>query len=216
VAGRPIIGWNLRWLAAAGVREAWVNLHYRADEVRTALGDGSAFGVRLRFSHEPEILGTAGAWKRLAEAWGTTTLVVYGDSLVRFALQGLIAAHAAAGALATIAVFDPEVHAHTGIAGGRVAVDGAGRVSGFVEAGTGADGGRGLVNAGVYLLDRSLLSRLPAGFADFGRDVFPALARDGSLAAHLIEPDGYCLGLDTPDAFAAAEEIIRMDRIRLA
>lgn len=216
IAGRAVIAWNLAWLSASGIRDVWVNLHYQADVVRTALGDGSAWGLHVQYAYEPEILGTAGAWKNLSSAWGERTLVVYGDSLVRLDLPALAATHAGRpGALATIAVFDVARHAHTGIAGGRVVLRADGQVDGFVEAGA-SPGPAGYVNAGVYLLERRLLERLPAGFSDFGADVFPGLARRGELYAHVIEPDGYCLGLDTPAAFAVAQDLVGSARIRLS
>lgn len=215
-AGDALIGWNFRWLASAGLHEAWVNLHYRADDVRAALGDGSAWGVRLRFAHEPEILGTAGAWRALGEHWGATSLVLYGDNVSRFSLSALVETHHRLRTLATIAVFDPAVHANTGIAGGRVVVGADGRVQRFVEGAALEAGELGRVNAGAIVLERALLERVPPGFADFGRDLFPALAAEGALGAYLLEPGGFCLGLDTPQSFAIAESLHATGRISLA
>ncbi|MDX2194686.1 MAG: nucleotidyltransferase family protein [Gemmatimonadales bacterium] len=213
-AGEPLIGWNLRWLATSGVARAWVNLHHRFAEVMDAVGDGSRWQIPVTYSFEPEILGTAGAWRRLAAHWGARSLVVYGDNVSRFSLAALAGAHAAApaGTLATIALFDPARHLNTGIAGGRVLCGADGRVAGFTEGGAGADG---LVNAGVYVLEHALLARLPDGFLDFGRDVFPALAAEGRLHGHVLEPGGFCLGLDTPESFAAGEALLHDHRLVL-
>jgi NDP-sugar pyrophosphorylase family protein len=216
IAGQPLIGWNFRWLAGQGVRDVWVNLHYRADTVRETLGDGSAWGVNIHYAPEDDILGTAGAWRQLGEQWGQTSLVVYGDNLVRFELEGLRESHRRSGAAATMALFDPDRHLHTGIAGGRAAVAADGRVDRFVEGGALPLGTRGFVNAGVYLLDRSLLDRLRPGYGDFARDLFPGLAAEGGLHGHLIEDRGFCLGLDTPESFAVADDLIRTERIVLS
>ncbi len=208
VGGASVLEHNLRWLGGQGVRELWINLHYRPDAIREAVGDGSRFGLRVRYSHEPEILGTAGAWKRLEAYWSGTSLVVYGDNLLRFDLAAFGRRHQAAGAAATIALFDPEVHRHTGIAGGHVELGPSGRVVRFVEGPRPADGRRHYVNAGAYLLEPGVAAALGAGFQDFARDLFPRLAAEGRLGGHVLEPDGYCLGIDTPASLATAQALV--------
>ena len=201
-AGSPVLAHNLRWLAAGGVREVWINLHYGADQVRTAIGDGARFGLTIHYVHEPELLGTAGALANIAPAVSEAMLVVYGDSLVRCDLGTLARTHAKAGAEVTVALFDRDRHPHTGIAGGRVRMDGEGRITAFVE---GAGEAAGLVNAGVYALQPSVLDLIPAGrLVDFGRDVFPAmLDQHRALRGWIMDDEGYCLGLDTPESHAA-------------
>jgi NDP-sugar pyrophosphorylase family protein len=208
VGGVPVLHRNLRWLADQGIPEVWINLHYRPEAVRDAIGDGSRFGLHVRYSHEPEILGTAGAWKHLAPHWAGTSLVIYGDNLLQFELADFLRRHDEAGAAATIALFDPELHRHTGIAGGHVELDRLGGVVRFVEGPRPADGRRYCVNAGAYLLEPGLGTAIAEGFADFGRDVFPSLAAAGQLAGHVLEPEGYCLGIDTPASLATAEALI--------
>jgi hypothetical protein len=60
-----------------------------------------------------------------------------------------------------------------------------------------------------------MADRIGDGVQDFGRDVFPGLARDGALRGHVIETDGYCLGLDTPECFATAEQLAASGKVRL-
>jgi len=211
VGGQTVLERNLRWLAHAGVTAVWINLHYRPDDIIDAVGDGSRFGVRVRFSEEPELLGTAGAFRKLAEEWTDSVLVVYGDNVNQFELRALVDHHRGSGAVATVALFDTRVHGNSGIAGGRVVVDGD-RVSAFVEGGITV--ASPLVNAGVYVLDRAVLTHIPNLSApDFGRDVFPALLAAGApIAAHVIEPDGYCYGIDTPDALARTRAALGVAR----
>jgi len=212
IAGRPILARNLLWLADSGVREVWINLHYGADLIREAIGDGSAFGLAVSYIYEPELLGTAGALANLGAVFDETMLVVYGDSLVKLDLKALLATHAASHAEITLSLFDRDRHPHTGIAGGRVQVGADGLVSAMVEGGESS--GPGLVNAGVYAANPSILDLIPRGQAvDFGHDVFPALrAAERLIGAYLMGPDAYCLGLDTPDSLATGEALIR-DRV---
>ena len=229
VRGEPIIARNIRWLAAAGVRDLWVNLHFRGDLIRAALGDGSAFGVHLRYSEEPEILGTAGAVRRVLADLDETVLVVYGDNLLDFDLDELRHAHAKARADVTIAVFD-ERSPNTGIAGGRVRLDDDGHVTEFVE-GDGRSAAYGadrptirpsdhprpgsFVNAGVYVVRTAILEAFPENtFLDWGRDVLPKLVAAGApVFGYNI--DGYCLGLDTPGSYERGMALIEAGSVRL-
>jgi mannose-1-phosphate guanylyltransferase len=196
VGGRSLLEWNLRWLLEAGIGPIWVNLHYRAGEVRAAVGSMALPGD-IRFSPEDPIQGTAGAWRRLVGEWEDTSLVVYGDNLTRFDLRAFQRAHRGSGRLGTVALFDPARHANTGIAGSRVLVSADGRVDGFEEMRGGA-AGSSLVSTGACLLEPAVAARMEPGFSDFGADVFPALVAEGELGAYVMEAGGFCLGLDTP------------------
>jgi NDP-sugar pyrophosphorylase family protein len=213
-AGAPIMAHNLRWLARAGVTDVWINLHYQADAIRAAIGDGDDYGLDTHYIFEPDLLGTAGALANIAAEFSETMLLVYGDNIVRCDLDALKHIHATNRAECTIALFDQDRHAHTGIAGGRVLIDGTGAVTGFTE---GAQSGSSLVNAGVYAVEPTLLDLIPTrGLVDFGRDVFPAMLRTGRrLQSYVIEPTGFCLGLDTPQAFAAGQALLESGRIML-
>jgi NDP-sugar pyrophosphorylase family protein len=87
-------------------------------------------------------------------------------------------------------------------------------VTGFVE---GAGLTEGLVNAGVYAVSPEIMRFIPqSGFADFGRDVFPAMLAQGApIGAYALPEGGFCLGLDTPESYAAGEALLNEGRIRL-
>jgi mannose-1-phosphate guanylyltransferase len=132
VAGTPLAGRILRTLAAGGVRDAVLNLHYRPDSITRAVGDGAAFGVRVRYSWEREILGSAGGPCRALPLLGTPRfLIANGDTLSDVDLAALWQAHAASGAQVTMAVIpnrDPGRY-------GGVLVDDDGLVTGFTGRG---------------------------------------------------------------------------------
>lgn len=213
IQGEPILVRNVRWLAAAGLQDIWVNLHYRGDLIRAALGDGGAWGVRIRYSEEPRILGTAGGVRKLLSSLGETFLVVYGDNLVDLDLRAFIESHIRRRADVSIAVFD-EGNPNTGMAGGRVALEGENVVISFVEGE--ADGRLApFVNAGVYAVEDHVLRDFPeACFLDWGRDVFPTLlARGARVLGYRIE--GYCLGSDTPASYERGLALIGSGRVPL-
>lgn len=201
IGGKTVLEHNLSWLSASGIRDVTINLHHRPEEIRARIGDGSSLGINVRYVVEEELQGTAGAYRNLAtqqRCW-----VVYGDNLTRFDLERMQARHAQTKPLLTIALFDQSLRPHTGIAGGRVHLNSDDTVADFLEGGT-----QGLVNAGVYLLEPEVGSFIPARENwDFARDLFPALLKARrTLQGHSIE--GYCLGLDTPQSWARARELV--------
>jgi len=219
VAGIPVLHRNLLWLARQGVREMFINLHYRAAEIKASVADGAALGVRVAWSVEDPLLGTAGGAKKLEReltADGGPFLLVYGDNVFDFDLQRMISAHTGRhekdpALLGTIAVFDTEKNLHTGIAGGRVASDAGGRITSFVE---GRPDAPGHVNAACYVLESAVLQYVPPPprATDWARETFPQMLAAGlHLGAHLI--DGYCLGIDTPASYQRAEEYFRAGKI---
>lgn len=212
IQGESILRRNVRWLATAGVRRVWVNLHYRGDLIRAVLGDGKDQGIEIRYSEEPTILGTAGGVRKLLPSLGAAFLVVYGDNLVHLDLEAFIAAHAREQADVSIAVFDAATP-NTGMVGGHVRVDDEGRVTAFTE----GEGGIGVafVNAGVYAVEHHVLEPFPESrFLDWGKDVFPALLSQGArLVGYPIE--GYCLGLDTPARYEEGLALISSGQVRL-
>lgn len=221
VGGVPVLHRNLAWLAQHGISAMHINLHYRADEIKASVGDGSFLGVNVSWSEENPILGTAGAAKKLereltaSEPRATASapfLLVYGDNVFGFDLSRMIAGHAAHKAadpalLGTIAVFDMARNLHTGIAGGRVACDADGHITGFVE---GQPDAPGYVNAACYVLEPEVLQHVPPPpkATDWMRETFPKiLAAGGHLRAYFIE--GYCLGIDTPESYTKAQDYFR-------
>ena len=209
VNGTPIILRTLEWLVVHDISPIWINLHYKPDSIRDTVTGSQYADADIRFSHEREILGTAGAVKNLEAEWTEPFLLVYGDNLLGFDIAEMVASHRASESALTMALFHWETDLHSQIAGGRVECDEAMRVTDFTE---GAVAGRvdsPWVNAGVYVVDPVVLGEIPSGvFFDFGRDLFPALLRKGSVL-HGYPINSYCLAADTPDALDIAERQMR-------
>ena len=198
---------DLRWLAGQGIDEVAVNLHHLPDQVTALVGDGSALGVAVHYHREAELQGTAGTCRALMDWLGDEPfLVVYGDNLLDFDLAAMQTRHAESPAIATLALFAPATHPHTGVVGGRVEMDRSGRVLRFLEGVE--DASLTYMSAGCYVVEPTLLQHVPDGVPyDFGRELFPQVLRhQGILGGHVI--DGMCLGIDTPEALAQARRLL--------
>jgi mannose-1-phosphate guanylyltransferase len=136
VNGEPLAQRVSRWLAAHGNVEQIFNLHHLPATVAAVLGDGSALGVRIRYSWERVVLGSAGgprhALPLLADAGTSRFLIVNGDTLTNVDLDALLRCHAGMGALVTMALVPNPAPAKYG----GVTVTPDGFVSGFTRPGT--------------------------------------------------------------------------------
>ena len=129
LAGRTLIERVIGWLTGAGVTDVVINLHHRPESIAAIVGDGSALGVRVRYSWEPAILGSAGGPRHALPLLDAETfLIVNGDTLVDFALKAMIAQHETCGADVTVAVIpNPRPDHYHGME-----LDADDRVTGFV------------------------------------------------------------------------------------
>src|SRR5436190_10103221 len=107
VANRPVIEHLLVLLGRHGFVEVIANLHWFPETIRDRLGDGSSLGVDLTYSHEDELLDTAGGvWnvRDYLAGDGSSFIVMAGDALTDVDLVALGAAHESHGGVATVAV----------------------------------------------------------------------------------------------------------------
>jgi mannose-1-phosphate guanylyltransferase len=207
---RPFLAYAIEWLAAHGVTEVVLACGFLPDVLRAALADEEErAGVAITYVAEPEPLGTAGAIRFAAEALGERLedrfLALNGDVLADLDLSALVRAHEERGARATIGLHPVDDSSAYGL----VHCDEEGRVLEFLEK-TG-ETTPGEINAGAYVLDRSVLDLVPAGRAvSIEREVFPRLVGDG-LCGLLL--DGYWMDIGTPGRYLQASWDILEGRV---
>jgi mannose-1-phosphate guanylyltransferase len=196
---RPFIVYMLEWLRRHGVDDVIMSCGFLADSIRDVLGDGSAFGLRLRFVEEPEPRGTAGALKLAEPLLDERFLMLNGDVLTDIDLTAQIAAHQASGAVATLAlvpVADPSAY-------GLVLLDHDRSVREFIEKPSPDEPAPGnLISAGAYVLERTILGLIePDRNVSIEREVWPRLVGEGLYG---FASDAYWLDIGTPDRYLQA------------
>jgi mannose-1-phosphate guanylyltransferase len=163
-----------------------VNLHWFPETIRDRFGDGSGLGIDLTYSHEDELLGTAGGVRNVAEFFGDEPfLVMAADALTDIDLAALRAAHEANDGIATLAVTRVSDVSEFGV----VITDSAGRIQGFQEKPDRAEALSDLASCMIYVLDREIFDYFPSKpVVDFAREVFPALlSNDVPFHVHRID-----------------------------
>jgi len=154
VAGQPIITRILRRLHAAGIRRVVVNLHHRPATITRLIGDGAEFGLTVRYSWEPVLLGSAGGPRHaLSLLESEQFVVINGDTLTDCDLAGLVRRHTDSHARVTMALVPGDVARY-----GGAFVDDAGRIGGF---GRPRAGQRALHFIGVQAVDAEVFAGLP-------------------------------------------------------
>lgn len=96
VRGKPLIVHHLEALAKAGIRSVVINLSWLGSQIREALGDGTAHGLRIHYSEEPEALETAGGIVQALDQLDEEFIVVNGDVFSDFDFRDLLALDAQA------------------------------------------------------------------------------------------------------------------------
>jgi mannose-1-phosphate guanylyltransferase len=207
---RPFLAYMIEWLAGHGVDEVVLACGFLPDVLREALaGEEERAGVSISYVVEPERRGTAGAIRFAADELGERLedrfLALNGDVLTDLDLTALMRTHADSDARATIALHPVEDSSAYGL----VDTDPSGEVLAFTEK-TG-EAVPGEINAGMYVLERSVLDLIPPGEeVSIERDVFPRLVADG---LHGLRLDGYWMDIGTPERYLEASWDILEQRV---
>jgi mannose-1-phosphate guanylyltransferase len=202
IAEVPMIVRVLEGLGRHGVDSAVLSLGYRPDAFIDAFPDSIAGGVKLEYVVEETLLDTAGAVRFAATESGIadTFIVVNGDVLTDLDLSELIALHRERRAECTIALTPVADPSRFGI----VVTEDDGRVREFVEKPLPGEEPGNLANAGTYVVEPSVIGRIPAGRrVSIERETFPLLASEGTLYA--FSSEAYWLDTGTPAHYLAAQ-----------
>lgn len=184
---KPILEYQVRWLASQGVSRIAISCGYLHEVIQDYFGNGEKFGVEIDYAVEEEPLGRGGGIKL---AWGelghstAPVIATNGDIVTSFDLHAMLRAHREANALVTDLVV-PYVSQY-----GIVDLDDDGRVMGFRS----EPQLPYWVNAGVYVMEQSVRELLPDR-GDHEQYTFPKLAEQGKLIAY--KSDRFWRAVDT-------------------
>ncbi len=208
LAGVPNAAHLMLYLRAYGFDEIAINVHYLADAIVETLGDGSRYGVRLHYSYEPELLGSAGGLKKVQDFFDDEPFLVIGcDEVTDMPLDELLEFHRNREAIATIGLLECEEVDQYGV----VVLDERAKIIGFQEKPAKGTERSKLANTGVYLFSPEIFERIPAAeFYDFGKQVFPALQSGGEAFYGFEARGAYWADIGTPNEYRRASyDVVR-------
>jgi mannose-1-phosphate guanylyltransferase len=210
ICNRPFLLYQIDTLRRAGITDITLSLSYQPNKIEQLLGDGSDHGVKLKYTVEPQPMGTAGAYKFAEDLIREPTVVFNGDILTDLDLKAVIREHNERKATATIVltpVKDPTTY-------GVVETEKDGRVRRFLEKPKAEEITCNNINAGTYVLEPKVLDYLPAGENySFEYGLFPDLLKRGEAFYAHIPARTYWIDIGTPERYLQVHDDLLASRV---
>ena len=210
ICNRPFLLYQIDTLRRAGIVDITLSLSYQPNKIEQLLGDGSDYGVKLKYTVEPQPMGTAGAYKFAEDLIREPTVVFNGDILTDLDIKAMIRENNERKAIATVVlapVDNPQAY-------GLVETEKDGRIRRFLEKPKPDEITTNNINAGTYILEPKVLDLLPAGENySFEYGLFPdLLKRKEAFYAH-IPPRTYWIDIGTPERYLRAHWDLLANRV---
>jgi mannose-1-phosphate guanylyltransferase/phosphomannomutase len=211
LVNKPMMEHIVALLAQHGFDDIVVTVAFLANQIRDYFGDGSDFGVTMRYATEDSPLGTAGSVRNASVELDDTFLVISGDVLTDIDLTSFVKAHRDASATASIAL----KHVENPLEFGIVITDADGTIERFLEKPTWGEVFSDTINTGIYVLEPDVFDFIPQGeVVDFSGDVFPALLEQGhTLHGHVA--DGYWEDVGELGAYIRAHKDVLDGKVKV-
>ncbi|MEA3442836.1 MAG: NDP-sugar synthase [Chloroflexota bacterium] len=197
ILNKPFLEYQIRYLKKYGVEDIILAMGYLPEPIQNYFGDGSEFGVHIVYLVEERPLGTAGAVKNAETLLGEPFFALNGDVLTGIDLAAMVKRHREIRPRATIAltpVEDPTIY-------GVVETDANGMVKRFVEKPSLQEVTTNMINAGIYILEPEILTRIPKStFFMFEHDIFPSLLEEDEPISS-YPSDAYWIDIGTPEKY---------------
>lgn len=200
VAGKPFLEHEIALLRRAGIADYVLCVGYRGEQVQDYFGDGTKWGIKVRYSYDgPDLVGAAGALKRAQPLLGERFFVTYGDAYLRMDYGAMMRAFVESGSLAMMAV----LHNRNRYGNSDLEVE-DGRVVRYDK----RAGGKGLewINFGVTAMRREALELVPATRACGEEEFYGDLIERGQLRAYPVRNRFYEIG--TPRSLSEFERFL--------
>jgi mannose-1-phosphate guanylyltransferase / phosphomannomutase len=200
-----------------GFTDIVVTLQFMPEEIQDYFGDGSDWGVEIRYSVEDAPAGTAGSVKMAerqlelnGDAAGERFLVISGDALTDADLTHLVRFHEERDSEATMVLKSVENPLDFGI----VITQEDGRISRFLEKPAWGQVFSDTVNTGIYLLEASVMAQIPEEEEyDFSKELFPKLLEAGRVLYGFVTED-YWEDIGTLEQYASAQRDVLNGKVR--
>jgi NDP-sugar pyrophosphorylase family protein len=198
IGGKPLLERNIAHLKKFGFNKIYINLYHLPDVIKNYFGDGQKLGVKITYSYEPTILGTAGALKKFKKYLTETFTVVYGDVFTTLNFSKMLKFHRNKKSQATLLVHTTDHPEDSDL----VAIDKNDRIYRFyISPHKKPVKDTNLSSAGIYILEPEILKFLPKKIlSDFVEDFFPTLLKKKARMFGYLSKE-YSKDLGTPERY---------------
>ena len=199
LAGKPLLQYHIDLMKEHGVSEICVNLHYLPEKIKTFLGDGKKFGVRIHYHYEPELLGTAGALQAFKDILTEDFFIIYGDVVGIVNIDQWVEFHQAKNADATSIIHYSNHPEDRDI----VQINKDSKIVNFFH----KPGHRsfGVMTAAAWhIMTRRIFDYLPLGNSDLAGDILPQMQKSG-LRIYGYHTEEFLMDAGTPERFKETE-----------
>ncbi len=224
VANRPFLEYQIALLSKHGINDIVLATNYMAEQIEEHFGDGSRFGVQMRYALEDKPLGTGGAIRNAAEMFPGETVVVFnGDVLTDFDITKILTYHNTKRATATITLSEvPSPHPF-----GVLLLNPEGKVVEWLEPSEETKKnlaldqdivptGKDLINAGFYVLSPEFIARIPQGVpSSVERDIYPRLLAE-QAPVYGIAPGGFWMDVGRAEQLLVATQAVLSGMVKTA
>lgn len=210
VVNKPLLSHILNWLKKYGIKEVIFILYYQKDKLKKVFGDGSKFGLTIKYVEEDLPRGTGGALKKASYLIKDTIVVINGDILTDINIRDVANFHRKNKANLTITlvpVDDPTAY-------GLVKVNNNGEIIQFLEKPSWEEISQERnINAGIYIIEPHIIKKIPENKTySLERELFPKLIRERFYGYKVLDNKSskeiYWIDIGTPDKYMQANHNI--------
>jgi mannose-1-phosphate guanylyltransferase / phosphomannomutase len=203
IKGKPVLQHNIELCKNAGINNIFINTHHLPEKITDYFGNGSRFGVNIKYNHEEKILGTAGALVPFKnDLLGGPFIVIYGDNYIRFNILDLKKYNEKVKADISILFHWRDDVSNSGVA----SFDNNNRIIDFIEKPPSIVNKSDWVNAGYYYIDNNkIFDFIRSNNCDFSLDLIPNLIKD-KYKLYALKTNENLIAIDTPKLFAKSQK----------
>jgi D-glycero-alpha-D-manno-heptose 1-phosphate guanylyltransferase len=194
VNGRPFLEILIKRLIHFDISDIVLSVGYKQEVIRNYFADGTSIGASIAYSAEGLPLGTGGAIKAAMMAFPADRyLVMNGDSFFDHDVEELLTYHQTKKAIITLALAEVADKSRYG----SVEINATGVISRFAEKGA---GGPGTINAGVYVIEREIMTLFPGDVCSFENDVLQKIIGKRLFG---LRQQGFFIDIGVPEDYRA-------------
>lgn len=220
---KPVLEYLILLCKKHGIKDIAINTSYLPEKIKDYFGDGKKWGVNLKFSFEPELLGTSGALNNFRDFFKDESFfVIYGDNVTDLDLAKMMKYHKEKKAFVT-SFLHKQKNVDEKTTPGVVIFDDENRILKIIERPTKEEQveinkvkeKNILSNSGIYILESKILEKIPTGYSDFSKDIFPLLLQEGNPVYAYVDKGCYFEEVGQMNRYLLAKDRIESGKIKL-